>query len=332
MPGSGHRAGGIDSWDHDNDPLTPPKTLVPGIDSLFGPPDTNSVFDHRTFVPESIDPDDITSIRTLQLNPCDSATCTADEIAAGKDNLPDVVIMTRTDEPSYTILSDPTNPSTLQPPIAIGSDEHDDRDVEVVDVNGDGVPDLIMASHDAPNRVYYGDPTRPGDWSSTKHDEFGSVGDGTIGIEVVDLDNDPATPPDIVVANEKAIDQLYLGLYSDAQSTGAGTGLFDRRYTEKSIPTTLPAAGTTTDVSVEKGLGSDADSFIAVFTNSDFLTQVIELSPTKKAGILDLTSPWFKRVFKEKKPKAPPAAPKGVRPYTLRTEGSNSRAKLTASL
>jgi len=304
-PGSGGSSGGIESWDHDNDPSTPPKTLVPGIDSLFESPDGNNVFDHSTFVPDGINPDDITSISVEQLNPCAAADCTteeltpcaasictAEEIAAGngKDNIPDIVILTKPGEPSYTILSDPNNPGT-QPPKAIGSEEHDDRDVEVADINGDGVPDLIVVSYDAPNRVYYGDPTRPGDYSSTMHDTFGLPGDGSIGVEVVDLDNDATTPPDIVVANENALDQLYLSPVSPTAPTGAGTGLFDERYEEFTIPGTTGTGSTTTDVAVEKGLGADATtSFIAVFTNSDGVDQIMELSGTTKTSLLDGSS------------------------------------------
>jgi hypothetical protein len=242
------------------------------------------VFDHTTFVPDGISPDDITSISVEQLNPCAAAACTPDETAAGKDNLPDIVILTKTDEPSYTILSDPNNPGTLQPPTAIGSEEFDDRDVEVADINGDGVPDMVVVSFDAPNRVYYGDPTRPGDYSSTMHDTFGSASDGSIGVEVFDLDTSDLTAPDIIVANENTFDKLLLGS-GGGLSTGVGTGVFDDRYYEYNIPSS--DSGTTTDVAVQKGLGEDEfTSFIAVLSNGDSSDQIFELDGTTKVSLM----------------------------------------------
>ena len=286
QPGSGGNSGGIESWDHDNDAGTPSKTLVPGIDSIFESPDGNDVFDHSTFLPESIDPDDITSVSVDHLNPCATAVCTTEETAAGKDNLLDVIVTTTNGGASYTILNDPSNPGSFQTPTAIGSEEFDDRDVEIADVNLDGVPDLVIVSHDAPNRVYYGDPTRPGDYSSTKHDTFGEAGDGSIGVEVVDLDDDATTPPDIIVANAATFDNVYLGSETLGAPSGSGTGLFDEKYTKVDIPST--ETSTTTDVDIAKGLGTDAStSFIAVFTNSDGVDQIMEIDATLKTSLLD---------------------------------------------
>ena len=288
QPGSGGNSGGIESWDHDNDAGTPSKTLVPGIDSLFESPDANDVFDHSTFLPESIDPDDITNIAMQSLNPCATAVCTAEETAAGKDNLLDVIVTTTNGGASYTILNDPSNPGSFQTPTAIGSEEFDDRDVKIADINLDGVPDLLVVSFDAPNRVYYGDPTRPGDYSSTMHDTFGEAGDGSIGVEVVDLDDDATTPPDIIVANAATFDHVYLGSETLGAPSGSGTGLFDEKYTKVDIPST--ETSTTTDVDIAKGLGTDAStSFIAVFTNSDGVDQIMEIDASLKTSLLDGT-------------------------------------------
>ena len=292
-PGSGGSAGGITSWDHDNDPGTPPYTLVPAIDSLFESPDNNDVFHHRIFVPEPIQPDDVTSISVEQLNPCATATCTADETAAGKDRLPDLVITTKGDEPSYTILSDPANPGTLQPPKAIGAEEHDDRDVKISDINLDGVPDLVIVSYDAPNRVYYGDPTRPGDYELTRHDEFGLPDDGSIAVEVADLDQDPSTPPDVIVANEKKFDKIYMGSFVLSPQSDAEQMIF--------LPVDIPdsAAFITTDVAVGIGLGGSTIAFdggevrhhVIVFTNQNGPDQVLEWAPDRATGILSASDP-----------------------------------------
>ena len=287
MPPGAASSGGIASWDHDNDRSTPPKTVVPGIDSLFESPDANNVFGHQTFMPKTVDPDDVTGITTAQLNPCATAVCTVEETVAGKDNLPDLVITTKANEPSYTILNNPFNPGELQLPIAIGSDENDDRDVEIADMNLDGVPDLIIASHGARNRVFFGDPVRPGDYSSTKHDEFGADSDGTISVEVIDLDDDASTPPDILVVNADTYDQLYLG--SQTAVPGAGTGIFSEKYTEVIIPGSYSFEST--DIAVAQGLGNTHNSFCVVITNAFGANSIFELDAAKKASILDGTSP-----------------------------------------
>jgi len=39
-------------------------------------------------------------------------------------------------------------------------------DIAVADFNGDGVPDIVTAEKGAPNMLYLGDPTKPGDYST----------------------------------------------------------------------------------------------------------------------------------------------------------------------
>lgn len=137
-PGNSN-SGGIVYWDHDGDPSTPQKQVVPGIDTLFE--DGNGVFPTESLdlKAKGIDPDNVNGVTTVQANPCATSTCTVQESIDRKDNLPDLIVMTGPGEPSYVMLNDPTNPGSLQEKTAIGADEHDERDVKIADVNGDGV-------------------------------------------------------------------------------------------------------------------------------------------------------------------------------------------------
>jgi hypothetical protein len=129
-------SGGIVTYDHDNDPTTPPLILVPGTNTMYSEPNSNGISQHQTFLPEGIDPSTVTSIETGQLNPCAAAPCSAQELADGKDLVDDLIITTTKDEPSFTMLSDPNSPTYFKSPIAIGSTEDDDRATTVADVNG----------------------------------------------------------------------------------------------------------------------------------------------------------------------------------------------------
>ena len=294
QPGSGPNSGGIASWDHDGDPLTPPRLIAPGLQTGFEYPDANNVMkpivDLFLRGPDDISPDDITGISTEQLNPCAATPCTAQETADGKDNLPDVIFSTGVDRPSIVALNDPNNPGTLQAPTAIGSEEDDDRDVAVSDINGDGVPDMIVVSNNQPTKIYYGDPARPGDFTNLKHDEIGDAADGAISVEIIDADGDPSTPPEIIVANEHAPDSIYVGQNPTGTSTGAGTGeVIDTTYTKIDIPNT--GTSTTSGMAVKKGIGTDATSTVIVFTNSDGEDQIMELRPDRISQLADGTSP-----------------------------------------
>ena len=235
QPGSGSSSGGITEWDHDNSPSTPDRVVVPGIDTIYESPDANNVFPHTQFLPDEISPNDVTNVVIAQLNP-------------GEDLLPDLIIFTKSGVPAYTLLNDPSNPGTLQKPNTIGSAELDTRDAVVGDVNGDDVQDLIVINFDGPNSIYYGDPTRPGNFELTRHDEFGGASDGTVGVTLFDGDEDPSTPPDIIVVNENTFDQLYLGSNSLTGSTGAGTGLLDEKYKKFDLPGTDTTKSTDVDL------------------------------------------------------------------------------------
>lgn len=292
-PGSGPGGGGLASWDHDGDPATPPRVVVPGLDSTLTPtPNADGAFDFEpALLPDGIDPDDVTNVAVAQLNPCATATCTTDELTAGKDNFPDLIVTTGAGKPSYTLLNDPNDPGggfSKTTPIGEPSIRNDDdRDAKLGDVNGDGVPDLVVVSHDAPNKVLYGDPTRPGAFDKTLHDTFGAADDGTVAVELLDLDNDPTTPVDIFVANSGAnkADSVYLSHQPvpAGAPTGAGTGVMDSSYTKKDVPgsetspTTAMALSTGTD-----SLGASADHAVVVLVSEDGTTQLVELDQDEK--------------------------------------------------
>ena len=80
------------------------------------------------------------------------------------DGFPDVVIG-NADAPDLVILSGGT-PLTAGdlavPGDVLGADELSTRDIEVEDVNGDGIADFIIATSDGTNKVIYGDKDRVG--------------------------------------------------------------------------------------------------------------------------------------------------------------------------
>lgn len=275
-PGSGGGSGGITSWDHDNIDSTPPKTLVPGIDTLFEAPDGNDVFAHESFLPEGLDPDDITGISTESLNPCATDSCTPAETAAGKDNYDDLIITTNANDVNYILLFNPSNPGPLQPPTAIGVEQTDDRQIVVGDINNDDVPDLIVASYDAPNRVYYGDPERPGDFTSTRYEEFGVSGSGTKSVEIIDMDGNTDTPPDLVEANENAADKFYL---SPSDTTTSIT-----QFTIVELPAT--ASDQSVDVTVLSEIGQTTASNAIAITHATGTSHLFEVEPTLKTTLL----------------------------------------------
>ena len=80
--------------------------------------------------------------------------------------------------------------------------------MKVVDLNGDGAPDIVLANTDGPNEIYLGDPSSPGTFEDSPL-EFGSPDDVTKDLEVVDVDGDGAL--DIVVANDGQQNKVYYG-------------------------------------------------------------------------------------------------------------------------
>ena len=71
---------------------------------------------------------------------------------------PDIIVGNK-DGPNEIYLGDPTRPGTFdKAPLTFGSAEDATTDVEVIDLDGDGALDILVANDGQPNKVYYGDP------------------------------------------------------------------------------------------------------------------------------------------------------------------------------
>jgi hypothetical protein len=145
------------------------------------------------------------------------------------------------------------------------------------------VLDCIIARYDAPNAVYYGDPLRPGDFTLTQHDEFGLASDGTIKLSAIDIDGDAATPPEIVLSNENALDKILLGLREDQEalaSVTGGTGLFLKKYKETTID------GTDTSSMVRDSIYDSNANGAVLALGSPGGTYLTFIDPTKKQTLV----------------------------------------------
>jgi FG-GAP-like repeat len=92
--------------------------------------------------------------------------------------------------------------------------------VTVADVNGDGIPDMVIADQDSNDvSVLFGSYDANGNWVGTAGPRLKSGGDGPIAVTVVDINGDKI--PDLVVTNGGSGTVTLL--------PGVGQGFFDDR-------------------------------------------------------------------------------------------------------
>ncbi|MEC8596799.1 MAG: VCBS repeat-containing protein, partial [Bacteroidota bacterium] len=142
------------------------------------------------------DPDTTTSVTLVDVN---------------GDGIDDILVTSDGDHPTEVYINpgdgdfSEVTPTELGPP---GTETPDTSSVEVVDINGDGAPDIILGNEDESNHIYLGDPNNPGVFEETPL-KFGPEDDKTTDVEVADVDGDGAL--DIVVANDGQPNRIYYG-------------------------------------------------------------------------------------------------------------------------
>ena len=285
-PGAGSMGGGLTIYDHDSDPSTFPRTILGGVGSIYEYP-TGSTFDYERLTLEGL-AQDITNVKAVHLNPCvtictavdvEDGSCKAgacssvDQDIAGLDNLMDLVVLTGAGKPSYTFLREkvvPADPTEIkfQEKRHIIDLMDDDRDVEVVDLNGDGVLDLVIATYDASDKIIYGDRLRPGMYDEMQYDFIADTLNGnSIAVEVGDFDLDPATPTEVVIASENKDTYIMHG--------GVPTAVTRLTYTSPQTDINS-LAGKPTGLAVEQGLGIDANSYVIVISRTGGENYIVE--------------------------------------------------------
>ena len=110
------------------------------------------------------------------------------------DGLDDIVVVTENGTPNVVYINDGTG-RFPDPPTKIGSQKgalsKEAEDVEVVDVNGDGVMDIVVANSDGPSQIFYGDSASPGDYSGVAGTPIpGTEDEDASSIDLGDLDGD----------------------------------------------------------------------------------------------------------------------------------------------
>ncbi|MEC7001673.1 MAG: VCBS repeat-containing protein, partial [Actinomycetota bacterium] len=177
-------------------PDDPNPTLVTGGETFPHGTDPESPWMDPTGSLPGFDPDTTTSVTLVDVN---------------GDGIDDILVTSDGDHPTEVYINpgdgdfSEVTPTELGPP---GTETPDTSSVEVVDINGDGAPDIILGNEDESNHIYLGDPNNPGVFEETPL-KFGPEDDKTTDVEVADVDGDGAL--DIVVANDGQPNRIYYG-------------------------------------------------------------------------------------------------------------------------
>ena len=185
------------------DPSAPKPTLV-SSGSIFPASATSGgepwQSDPTGSLPQ-FDPLTATSVTVVDVNG-DGAD---DVIVTGGRNTPNVVYINPGEGDFAGVAPQEIGPANAATPRT--------TDVEVVDVNGDGVPDIVVANDGAANEIFLGDPSQP-EVYDTPGVPFGRSEAKTTDIKVVDINGDGS--PDIVVANDGSANMVYYGNPTDS--------------------------------------------------------------------------------------------------------------------
>ena len=125
----------------------------------------------------------------------------------------DIVVTTVGGETTNVYLNPGNGDFSAVEPIPLGppgeaTPRPDSSSVQVIDLNGDGAPDIVVGNKDGQNEIYLGDPSKPGTFDKQPL-MFGESGDVTKDVKVVDVDLDGSL--DIVVANDGQTNKVYYG-------------------------------------------------------------------------------------------------------------------------
>ena len=162
---------------------------------------------------------DFTGVQPVKIGPPGEETPTPASsdvtvVDVNGDGAPDIVLA-NTDGPNEIYLGKPGSPGTFEDsPLEFGAPDDVTKDVEVVDVDGDGALDIVVANDGQQNKIYYGDPTLVAGnaptygTDPTKESDIGTTSGPSTSVELADLDGDGRV--DIVIGNNGERDEVYL--------------------------------------------------------------------------------------------------------------------------
>ena len=208
------------------------------MDDVHSPPiliTGGTGYKHRKNVPPSTYWEESPGANIPNFDPTITTSVTLADVNA--DGLEDVIV-TATNGHSSQIFLNPGNDvfSDVTPTPIAGTASVTTTSVEVVDVNGDQIVDLVLGNSNAPNQVIIGSSQSLGDFSTASVALFGSSTDVTKAVRVSDIDADGV--PDIIVANDGQTNKVYFG------TLGSVSGDYSSPNVEVSVGTEVLSTST----------------------------------------------------------------------------------------